>query len=129
VYNESYLNTLMEAAETKVRQVYKGALIFRTRGEKPRIYNDGSNIEGGGTKWTKKFTASSNRPCSVHNSMPLREHKSADLLSDGTCKFNHVCNHWVSNKGKYGQCLNSEGTQNHVRDNCDNTHKCNSRQE
>ena len=40
------------------------------------------------------------------------------LSVDGSCKFNHTCNHWVSS-GKFAQCK-----QNHMGINCTNPLAC-----
>ena len=57
-------------------------------------------------KHNGKFTASSQKPCNDFNSgKPCSR-----LLPDGTCKFNHVCNQFVTDKGPGGRCLG-----NHAR--------------
>ena len=69
-----------------------------------------------------KFSASSGACCVFFNTG--KEHPASALHPDGTCKFNHVCDHWVSNKGKNGKCLGTAGTKGHCRATCDNPHKC-----
>ena len=41
----------------------------------------------------------------------------------------NVCDHWVSNKGAGGRCLGTEGTPGHARADCDNPHRCESKQQ
>ena len=79
--------------------------------------------EGGRAKivWNGKFNSdASARPCAAFNLG--QEHR--NLKSDGSCPFNHVCNQWVSDKGKGGQCRAS-----HPRSTCSNSSKCESRVE
>ena len=50
-----------------------------------------------------------------------RSHDDPKLLTaDGTCRFRHVCNHWVDNKGPGGRCDRSD----HGRHSCNNPNKC-----
>jgi hypothetical protein len=116
VYDELYLNSVIEEAK------HNAAAFFRTRGGDPQLV--GSN------KYNGKFT-STGKPCPHFNREdPQRAGVSAphppdSLLPDGTCKFNHVCNKWVSDKGKNGRCLCSAGSPGHPRFKCDNPNKCN----
>ena len=71
--------------------------------------------------WNGKFnTDPSARPCAAFNLG--QDHKS--LKADGSCPFNHICDQWVSDKGKGGQCKAS-----HSRSACSNPHKVASKQE
>ena len=56
--------------------------------------------------------------CLIHNLGKSAKHSGRHLLPDGTCKFRHVCDQFVSNKGPGGKC---EG--NHARVNCNNPAK------
>ena len=115
-YDEKYLNTTMMEA-----QVNEG-MFFRPRG---------GTTAGGGAKdddkesdvvYNGKF-ASAGKVCKVFNKKDGK-HIANMLFTDGRCKFNHVCNHWVSNKGKHGRCMGSAGTPGHAGFNCDNPSKC-----
>ena len=110
----------MEEAERNTTQFYAEISLdfFRPPGGNP-------GAREGGKKWNKKFTASADRACAAFNGK--RDHKADELLADGTCKRNHVCDQWVDNKGPGGQCMGSEGPVNHARDKCPNTHKCTER--
>ena len=77
----------------------------------------GEPFKPGATKpvWNGKFNSdSSARPCAAFNLG--QDHK--NLKSDGSCPFNHICDQWVSDKGKGGQCKAS-----HSRQSCTNAAK------
>ena len=104
VYNELYLNTVVDEARKNV------AAFFRTHA--------GKAFGAEGTKFNGKFSSTSKRYCSAFNTG--KPHTAAMLNPDGTCKFNHVCNHWVKNKGKGGKCLSAS----HGCHACDNSERC-----
>ena len=114
-YNEAHLNTVMDEARSNL-------VFFRTLGGSPGNVNDDKKTNGKKTKYNGKFTASAATTCTAYNNGT--DHLAAQLLPDGTCKHNHVCDHWVSNKGKKGKCLCVQGTPGHKRSTCDNPHKC-----
>ena len=88
---------------------------FRSPGGNP------GNVKNGEVKpWNKKFTSTSKAPCKYHNSGTDHPVTSEVLYPDGTCRFNHVCDKWVSNKGKKGRCMDP----GYVRDFCTNPHQC-----
>ena len=67
---------------------------FRTLGENPRP----GAAAGSGNE--QQFHSSSKRPCKDYNAgRPCTR-----LDAQGRCKFNHVCDQWVSDKGKNGIC-------------------------
>ena len=102
VCDECHLTTLLEEAEVN------RASNFRT--------GEGTSQD---TKkpWNGRFTASAAKCCPAYNRNSTH---TADLLfPDGTCRFNHVCNHFVSDKGPRGQCLGP-----HRWGECDNPNKC-----
>jgi hypothetical protein len=111
VYNELYLNSLMVEARANA------AMFFRTPGGNPGKVNDPSGRDGN-VKWNKKFSTNAHGACRFFNAGI--EHPKEALHPDGTCKYNHVCDHWVSNKGKKGRCMDP----GHARDKCANPHKC-----
>ena len=77
-----------------------------------RNNDDAPNVE-----WNNTFSKDSKSPC--HAFTFGGPHKAASLLPDGTCKYNHKCTHWVSGKGKNGQCGGP-----HRKDNCDDAKRC-----
>ena len=42
------------------------------------------------------------------------------LTAEGKCKYDHVCDQWVTDKGPKGRCLSAK----HKRGECDNPNKC-----
>ena len=118
--NESHLNTVLDEAQVSATRHY-GSAFFRARaGNAQRGGADDKVVDG--VKWNGKFTATSKLPCGAFNSGG--EHAKSALLPDGTCKFAHVCDKWVTNKGKNGKCLCTAGTPGHSRGQCDNPNKC-----
>ena len=104
IVEESHLGTLLEEAEVN-RTAY-----FR-EGEGT------SRDHAKGVEWNNKFSSTSIRCCPAYNkNVP---HTPDLLCGDGTCRFNHVCNHFVSDKGPRGQCRGA-----HRAPNCDNPNKC-----
>ena len=74
-------------------------------------------VTGGSVEWNGNFTRDAPRPCISFNLGTKHPAKSLD--AKGTCRHNHVCDHWVSNKGPKGTCGG-----NHPRNKCDNPQKC-----
>jgi len=89
VIDRGMFDTLL--AQAKANEV----ICFRTRGENPRA---GAPVN----KWNGKFNEKSERPCMAFNNGT--EHGANSLDSDGTCRFNHICMQWVSDKGPRGIC-------------------------
>ena len=122
VIDEVYLNSALEEA------VEAAKMFFRAGGGTPRNNpNDDKNDDD-----KKKYNGKGNpdktcRPCAVFNAGG--DHKSHMLTADGTCRFCHVCDHWVSDQGPGGVCRNKAGSKGHTRSNCDNPNKCNSKQQ
>ena len=112
-FNESHLNAYVDEARRNAAHFYpKLSSIFRSPGGNP-----GATKTGGKLEWNKKFTTSSMRCCPAFNNKT--EHHTNMLFPDGTCKYNHVCSAWVSDKGKNGKCL-----QNHPKASCTNPKRC-----
>ena len=70
-------------------------ICFRTRGGDPRPGAAATKIV-----WNGTFNSKADLPCIAYNTGS--EHRQASLDSDGSCKFNHVCMQWVSDKGPRG---------------------------
>ena len=68
---------------------------FRSGGGK--LQGDDLNV-----KWNGKFTKDAKKPCIAFNRGNAHDPK--HLHPDGTCKFNHVCMQWVTDKGPRGMC-------------------------
>ena len=123
VFDDVYLNSIVEEAKTRVSTFFRpgtGNAHDDTTDTKPT---------GTGVHYNGKFT-STGRPCPHFNREDPKKpgmsaaHPADSLKPDGTCKFNHVCNKWVSDKGKNGRCLCTAGTGNHPRFKCDNPNRC-----
>jgi len=70
--------------------------------------------------WNKKDSPRANKACISHNRGTA--HPQQSLKPDGTCKYKHVCFHWISGAGKDAIC----GSKDHVVDDCDHADKCDS---
>ena len=68
--------------------------------------------------WNGRDTPNAKSTCHTYN-FGKTSHDPKHLREDGTCKHRHVCNHWVTGKGKNGIC---EGP--HARIDCTNPGKC-----
>jgi len=122
---DTYLN---KAKSEFKRRWGDRSMFFRTHGGNPSgaspIVDESSSLNTPGAGWTKprkwngKFNQDSDaKPCVFYNLH--KEHPAKVLLEDGTCKFPHICDHFVTNKGSGGRCC----SKNHTRDKCDNTAK------
>lgn len=105
------LDSFKEEALLRAEGHY-GKGIFRSKREPPERPE--------GAKYNGKFTSSSNTLCAAFNRGPHGTHRANCLLPDGTCKFKHACNKWVTNKGPKGQC----GSLAHDATTCDNPNRC-----
>ena len=121
---DTYLNKAK--SEFKLRWGDR-AMFFRTHGGNPSgtsPISDDPSLDVPGTGWAKsrKWNGQYNqdpkaKPCVCHNLH--KDHPSKVLREDGTCKFAHVCDHYVTDKGPGGRC----GSKKHTRDKCDNPNK------
>ena len=123
IFNETSLNLVMEEAERITKALYPKLVFFRIGGGTPR--DDSSSLTPlvTGKPWNNKYSSKSKVCCPVFNGA-ASEHLAKHLHPDGTCKYNHACDHWVSSKGKNGRCLGEKGTPNHGRANCDHPDMC-----
>ena len=105
VFGAGSQDTRCKAAKERSARLFK----VKPDDERPQL----------GIKWNGKDTPDSKAVCYTYNLGPKATHPAKSLLSDGTCKFRHVCNQFVTGKGKGGIC---EG--NHARAHCENPGKC-----
>ena len=108
-------------AQAHINAISRYGARFRPRakgGEQPR-QQPGKGGDGDGVKFNGKFSTDPNRAICLSFNFKDRDHKSDELLEDGTCKRRHVCSAYVNDKGKGGRC---EG--NHPFFKCDNPNKC-----
>ena len=84
---------------------------------KPGVNKSLPTVSDGEIKWNGNYNRKATTPCfSFNMGTP---HPSRSLDEKGTCKHNHVCDHWVSDKGPRGTCGGK-----HPRSRCDNPNKC-----
>ena len=113
VYNRGAQDTMIKRAMERLPRPPAG--IFRGGG--------GSGSGGGGDaddepKWNGSFNAKSSSTCLTFN-LGKKKHPANCLNEKGGCKFNHVCDAYVGDKGPGGRC----GSDKHHRLNCDNPAK------
>ena len=126
VIEEVHLNSALDEAMEAAKIFFP--LFFRSGGGKLR--ENETHPDQDDKKGKKKFNGKFNkdqtcRACAVFNSGG--EHKPHMLENDGTCRFIHVCDHWVSDQGPGGICRNKAGKPGHNRRDCDNPNKCDSK--
>lgn len=68
--------------------------------------------------WNGRDTAAAPKACISHNRNT--GHPAKALKQDGTCKYKHVCFHWISGSGTAAIC----GSRKHVYADCDHVDKC-----
>ena len=66
-------------------------------------------------KWNGSFNSKSSSTCLTFN-LGKKPHPANCLNEKGGCKYNHICDAYVSDKGPGGRC----GSDKHARINCDN---------
>jgi len=120
VIDEVHLNSALEEASEAAK------MFFRTRGGAPHVGDRESLLDTNKKPFNGKFNKDEKcRACAVFNSGG--DHKPHMLTDDGTCRFGHKCDHWVSDQGPGGVCRNKAGKPGHNRRNCDNPNKCDSK--
>jgi len=106
------LDTLREEATLRAEGHY-GRGIFRRR--HPFAEEPEDDPKKSVVAWNGKATPSADHTCHAFNLGPNGKHGKNHLLADGTCKFAHKCDAFVSNKGPGGRCLGD-----HSRHKCTN---------
>ena len=86
--------------------------------EKNRIFRPGDDDEGAATEWNGSWNRKAKACCITFN-LGNKKHPASALNERGGCKYNHVCDHWVDDKGPGGTCGGD-----HPRVKCSNPHKC-----
>ena len=81
----------------------------------------GKDRDKASKKWNGKDSPNAKGVCKTYNFKDA-EHPPQHLHKDGTCKFPHVCNKWVTGKGPGGMCL-----ENHPAYSCTNPNKTNTK--
>jgi hypothetical protein len=94
------LDTLREEATLRAEEHF-GKGIFRRRHGPPEIVDDEKKPV---VAFNGKCTPSADHTCHAYNLGPAGKHGKSHLLADGTCKFAHKCDAFVSDKGPGGRC-------------------------
>ena len=117
VFDQGSQDTLMQHAKQRARVEF-GNHIFRSD---PAGSGGGSESGGSGAKtWNGGFNRDkAAAPCITFN-LGRTKHPANCLNERGVCRFAHVCDHYVSDKGKGGICRSPK----HTRLTCDNPNKC-----
>ena len=105
VFESGGQDSRLARAKTSAEMHFKG--IFRP------LTSTVDQSKQSGKKWNGKDTPDAKGICVTYN--VGGEHPAKHLHPDGTCKFRHVCNAWVTGKGPDGCC---EGA--HPRKSCTN---------
>lgn len=86
-----------------------------------KVDPNAAHVEGGGITWNGKCQPATSKAncCQAYNRNKAHDNPRF-LTSDGTCRFRHLCNHWVTDKGPSGRCLDPK----HGWHNCTNPNKC-----
>ena len=125
IWESGSQDTFAKNAEKAARQRW-GAnfMFFRTHGGNPGKQPAQSGItinkDQAKLKWNGKFTKGA-KPCLTFNN-GRDNHPRACLMPDGTCKFDHVCDHFLEGGQK---CLATD----HGRHACTNPNKSERRQQ
>ena len=105
----------MAHARQRAREDF-GQGIFRQQSDPQPVV--GSKRDATGTAvFNGNFTRGGS-PCISFN-LGIKKHPASSLDSNGKCRYNHICDQWVSGKGPKGIC----GSDQHHRKACDNPNK------
>lgn len=109
-------DTLLIHAEARAKMYFNTKGIFRPGESK----EENSDSKGKAKPWNGQYNRDpSAKVCLTYN-MGDKPHPPACLNNKGACKFAHVCDHWVTDKGPKGMCR----SPSHIRSNCDNSNRC-----
>ena len=116
VFARGSQDTMMQRAMQRSNEHF---CIFRPNGrERERERERAREHDGGGTKkWNGNFNGKASTCCITFN-LGRKDHPSSALNEAGACRYNHVCDHFVTDKGPRGQCGGK-----HPRGKCDNPNK------
>ena len=115
VFAHGSQDTYLKRANDSMRVHYSNT---KVKDEAGPSNNSNANKSGNReVKWNGNYDRNATTTCLSYNLGT--EHKARSLNDKGTCKHNHVCDHWVSDKGPGGTCGGR-----HPRSKCDNPNKC-----
>ena len=116
IYHKGSQDTYLNGAMRRVQDLYPktrqgGQGIFREQEPK-------DVIPGGGIKFNGAWNTKATTKCYSFN-LGNKDHPARCLNANGSCKYLHACDQWVTDKGPKGQCGG-----NHPRTKCNNPNKC-----
>ena len=121
VCDSPHLASMHAEADRNLQHFYPKAEFFRPPGGNPGAQRGDKLNQDGKPKYNGKCDPTG-RTCSAWNEG--KDHAAHMLKPDGTCRFAHVCDMWVTGKGPKGRCMGEKGTPGHSRLKCDNPDRC-----
>ena len=101
ILNDGSIDRRRRMADNAMVEHYKVHSIFRTGGGKTPVSN--GDKKGSPVEWNGRFTKNAKLLCQDYNN-GKSECSSDKLYPNGTCKYKHACDAWVTDKGKDGVC-------------------------
>jgi hypothetical protein len=113
-------DSFMREATVAAEEHYPGATkIFRSPGGNPgNVKATGGEKPEKAKEFNGKDTPTSNKCCFSFNLGT--DHPASSLHKDGTCKFKHACDHFISGHGPNARCSSTK----HGRHSCNHPNKC-----
>ena len=116
-----HLQSLLTEAQSTMAHLYPKVGSFFRPPPAAAWRGGGGESPAATTKWNGKSSASATATCHAFNGG--RDHQADHLFPDGTCRYRHACDKWVSDKGPAGHCLGA-----HPRTVCTNPNSCDAEQ-
>ena len=121
IFDSGAQDTRMARAKTSALKHYPDLDIFRSSKLQGVREDKDTSV-----KFNGKSNSTSDKFCLSFNLGG--QHSSKHLSSDGTCKFKHACDGWITGAGPKARCNNSDGTPGHCRKNCDHPNRSDTEQ-
>ena len=121
IFDSGAQDTRMARAKTSALKHYPDLDIFRSSKLQGAREDKDTSV-----KFNGKSNSTSDKFCISFNLGG--QHSSKHLSSDGSCKFKHACDGWITGAGPKARCNNSDGTPGHCRKNCDHPNRSDTEQ-
>ena len=121
IFDSGAQDTRMARAKTSALKHYPDLDIFRSSKLQGVREDKDTSV-----KFNGKSNSTSDKFCISFNLGG--QHSSKHLSSDGSCKFKHACDGWITGAGPKARCDNSDGTPGHCRKNCDHPNRSDTEQ-
>ena len=121
IFDSGAQDTRMARAKTSALKHYPDLDIFRSSKLQGAREDKDTSV-----KFNGKSNSTSDKFCLSFNLGG--QHSSKHLSSDGSCKFKHACDGWITGAGPKARCNNSDGTPGHCRKNCDHPNRSDTEQ-